>query len=257
MGDQPGSSKGVTRGKEQILCYYCGKETRKDNLERHTKAQHPGKPAKLKLKATGMPPLMKLMGASVDETKEKDTNNNKDALEGDFDEDTVEGMETIGDNAVDSDEETEEVRKRKLDQTDSELVKKQRTNEQNISEQLDTLGKDIKDHFDKKLETVVGHISKQGQSKQKDDTTHEATVPTIEEQFATTKNIESLEEVLTGHEIKKEPNVKPGVHGYFCQLCFGKPSQILITLQLVDCLSMIHMKMTMIIPRTSEISKET
>ena len=121
------------------------------------------------------------------------------------------------------------------------MVKKQRTNEQNISDQLDTLSKDIKDHFDKKIETVVGHInSKQGQSKQKDDTTHEATVPTIEEQFATTKNIESLEEVLTGHEIKKEPNVK-----------------ILITLQLVDCLSMMHMKMTMILPRTSKISKET
>jgi hypothetical protein len=104
--------QGVTRGKEQILCYYCGKETRKDNLERHAKARNPGKPTKLKLKATGMPTLMKLIGASVDETKEKDTNNNKDALESDFDEDTVEGMESIGDNAVDIDdidEETEEV----------------------------------------------------------------------------------------------------------------------------------------------------
>ena len=227
MSGYAGSSKPVTKGKEQILCYYCDKETRKDNLERHTKAQHPGKPPKLKLKTVGTQSLIKFVssGSTTD-----DTNNNKDKL--DYPSSSKEakdeafGKSDTEESDKDNDSIIEHGQKRKLEiKDDDDDGKKQRTEDDatRIEEQFDTLGRTIKEHIDKKIETVIDHIKKADTFKPEEQVEVAITdsKSSIDEVFGHAKDIEGLEKVLVDHSIKKEFDIKPSAHGYFCEICFG------------------------------------
>ena len=59
MGIPAGGSKTEpsSKGKEDVLCFYCGKKMRKDTLRRHSEKQHEGKVLKFKLVTTGMDAL--------------------------------------------------------------------------------------------------------------------------------------------------------------------------------------------------------
>ena len=48
-GKSSSSKTAETRGKEQILCFYCDQPMRKDNLERHTEKKHPNQTSRFKL----------------------------------------------------------------------------------------------------------------------------------------------------------------------------------------------------------------
>ena len=78
-------------------------------------------------------------------------------------------------------------------------------------------------HIDKKIETVIDHIKKADDFKPEEQAEIAVTgsKSSIDEVFGHAKDIEGLEKVLVDHNIKKEFDIKPGAHGYFCEICFG------------------------------------
>ena len=127
----------------------------------------------------------------------------------------------------DNDSIIEHGQKRKLEikDDDDDDGKKQRTEDDatRIEEQFDTLGRTIKEHIDKKIETVIDHIKKADTFKPEEQVEVAITdsKSSIDEVFGHAKDIEGLEKVLVDHSIKKEFDIKPSAHGYFCEICFG------------------------------------
>ena len=164
-GKSSSSKTAETRGKEQILCFYCDQPMRKDNLERHTEKKHPNQTSRFKL----FDPKQKTVTSMF--PKKEETVSALD-IQGDFvQEEDVSEKWKLDDINDDLESQTKKAKYEGKDIKESDKTKFEFDESNSIDEKLKLVRDDLKSHFDKGFSNVVEQMvknSKENSSKEDD-----------------------------------------------------------------------------------------
>ena len=224
----------ISKGKDDVQCFYCDKKMRKDTLKRHTDTQHKGKAPKFKLVTMGMDALGSF-GFSSEKVKSGGKNNPvniEDVRDGDGE--TKKDCTDYDDDFGDTDEDIVKPTYKMRQQSDEVMNKpmKRAKDEHTVSidEKLEIFENRLMACIDVKMEKMVNIVEQLSKNETKIEKhkieklkePSELSDLEISNLIKNSKNIKNLDEVFELKEIGilKETEVKPGIDCYYCSICF-------------------------------------
>ena len=162
-----------SKGKEDVLCFYCGKKMRKDTLRRHSEKQHEGKVLKFKLVTTGMDALDSF-GFFSEKVKSDGKNDPVTiGVERDGDRETKKDCTDYDDDFGDTGGDivkTTNIKRKQSDEDINQSIKRSKDEHTvSIDEKLENLENRLMASFDVKMEKVVNIVQQLSKNETKDE----------------------------------------------------------------------------------------